>query len=1077
MSRMRRLLKGRNHTPQGLRVLAFLCCLLSASVQTSTFSHHDDVKQPKAGPAGPIVVVGAVNGMTYVLDARTGHLVRSFDTGGASISAFRSNEKAPLLVASANAEDAQLFMIAPQHEATGGAQPQVQQLNSSLQELVRRSPFRDLAGHLYVGSQDSRLFASEFATAKVHRFGGSLESLQRKQGAVEADLVHGGVFVGRTEYVVRAFDGKTGGERFNISVGEFTSAFRMVDQVNQPETVMNDLPHHGIKVDFSVCSPLRYVSTVNGALYAFSYATGRRLWKAPIPSTSVAVFTFVQGSSQPCERRLNDYTTFCSLSAGSCLGGEAVDVGQRKQVIISDYAGHAFAIAAKSFPQYDASEENPFQPRLSVGERQMLPAPEKKAVEWGENIVETFKRGGMELGDLTPRGTRAPLSLLDETGLEAFLHGGEKGRNAHGLSSPDGTPADESRSSRRPRQLTWDSKTMTAGQANAPEGGALEPGGGSQGQPAEGGGPSRVYEVVSATGKAAEIHDGTYELSGTVDAASALTIALWPYGANEHPPVLSVLTAEQLPIYGGQPAWKRFEGPRGYPQLTHVDANEDWGWLLRGQIVLAILAGVLAVVLAIAIVWSLRQPRGVPLTPVVVTRTLEVRSAIEHFDKQGEVCEHQSEGQNHSTPGGGVVGANSGAGGNVLKLTNHILGYGSNGTIVYQGEFNGRPVAVKRLLSAFYNMAEKEISLLIASDEHPNILRYYAKEADGEFVYLVLELCRLTLVGFIEGPEAQAQTMSVPEVLDPKMCSLLEQLVQGVAHLHDLHIVHRDLKPANILISEGCKLKISDMGLGRKLTGEQSFSQRSEACGSEGWQAPEMMQCTEQTRLTKAVDIFSLGCMMYYMLSDGAHPFGKRSVRQNNIACNKYDLRHLRHLPTARHLVEQCISGDAWRRPTAREVLNHPLFWDAQHTVDFLQNASDRIDIETAGSKLDLAIEKVAKQAIGKDWSSRLDSVLMGDLRKHRSYRHKSLRDLLRVIRNKAHHWRGLPEELQIAMGPYPEGFLRYFTTRFPSLLTETWHVLKIHCQAEPMLQPYYNPVPRLPMPTRKWWPRMCVIM
>merc|ERR1712054_750428 len=115
------------------------------------------------------------------------------------------------------------------------------------------------------------------------------------------------------------------------------------------------------------------------------------------------------------------------------------------------------------------------------------------------------------------------------------------------------------------------------------------------------------------------------------------------------------------------------------------------------------------------------------------------------------------------------------------------------------------------------------------------------------------------------------------------MCNLLLQLVQGVAHLHDLNIVHRDLKPANILVQSGCKLKISDMGLGRKLDREQhSFSQQSEACGSEGWQAPEVLECSK-TRLTKAVDIFSLGCVLYYMLSAGAHPFGKRSIRQLNV--------------------------------------------------------------------------------------------------------------------------------------------------------------------------------------------------
>ncbi len=51
------------------------------------------------------------------------------------------------------------------------------------------------------------------------------------------------------------------------------------------------------------------------------------------------------------------------------------------------------------------------------------------------------------------------------------------------------------------------------------------------------------------------------------------------------------------------------------------------------------------------------------------------------------------------------------------------------GTIVYSGRFEGRTVAIKRLVKPFFGVdhADKEIALLIATDQHPNVLRYYAK--------------------------------------------------------------------------------------------------------------------------------------------------------------------------------------------------------------------------------------------------------------------------------------------------------------------------------------------------------------
>jgi len=62
-------------------------------------------------------------------------------------------------------------------------------------------------------------------------------------------------------------------------------------------------------------------------------------------------------------------------------------------------------------------------------------------------------------------------------------------------------------------------------------------------------------------------------------------------------------------------------------------------------------------------------------------------------------------------------------------FTKEVLGLGSHGTIVFQGEFQGKSVAVKRFLKCYLEMARMEIDLLMAT-EHPNIIRYYLYEED-----------------------------------------------------------------------------------------------------------------------------------------------------------------------------------------------------------------------------------------------------------------------------------------------------------------------------------------------------------
>ena len=57
-----------------------------------------------------------------------------------------------------------------------------------------------------------------------------------------------------------------------------------------------------------------------------------------------------------------------------------------------------------------------------------------------------------------------------------------------------------------------------------------------------------------------------------------------------------------------------------------------------------------------------------------------------------------------------------------IQVRDEILGYGGQGTVVYKGKLDGRDVAVKRLLKAYQGGADREISLLIESDGHPNIV-------------------------------------------------------------------------------------------------------------------------------------------------------------------------------------------------------------------------------------------------------------------------------------------------------------------------------------------------------------------
>lgn len=290
--------------------------------------------------------------------------------------------------------------------------------------------------------------------------------------------------------------------------------------------------------------------------------------------------------------------------------------------------------------------------------------------------------------------------------------------------------------------------------------------------------------------------------------------------------------------------------------------------------------------------------------------------------------------------------------GQLKVYTDKVLGHGSHGTVVYKGSFDGRDVAVKRMLVEFYDIASHEVGLLQESDDHRNVIRYFCREQAAGFLYIALELCPASLQEIVEKP------YECPDLVNGGLDvpDMLRQITAGVRYLHSLKIVHRDLKPQNILVatprnhlgSTTLRLLISDFGLCKKLEDNQSSfrATTAHAAGTSGWRAPELLVDDDQTsqnpapwshqsadssepavvdpqtnrRATRAIDIFSLGCVFYYVLTRGSHPFDKdgKFMREANIVKGHYNLDELQRLGDyafeADDLIRQMLSIDPRRR-------------------------------------------------------------------------------------------------------------------------------------------------------------------
>ncbi|KAI1814665.1 hypothetical protein GGS20DRAFT_397564 [Poronia punctata] len=428
------------------------------------------------------------------------------------------------------------------------------------------------------------------------------------------------------------------------------------------------------------------------------------------------------------------------------------------------------------------------------------------------------------------------------------------------------------------------------------------------------------------------------------------------------------------------------------------------------------------------------------------------------------------------------------------------LGMGSNGTVVFSGKFHGREVAVKRMLTQFWDIATQETQLLLESDHHPNVIRYYAMSRNESFLYIALELCQASLSDVIDRPQLFPELARAGEMDLPR---LLLQIANGLSFLHDLRIVHRDLKPQNILVTMSRdgrpRLLVSDFGLCKKLEGGQSSfgATTAHAAGTSGWRAPELLldddarenstsmssihsdsssqlvssDVMPNRRATRAIDIFSLGLVFYYVLTKGNHPFdcGDRYMREVNIRKGQFNLEALDMLGDvafeAKALIEQMLRKEPKQRPSAADVMAHPFFWTAKEQLAFLCDVSDHFELEPRDPMSDnlAELEKWAPRVCRGDFLKALPKEFVESLGKQRKYTGTRLLDLLRALRNKRSHYGDMPESLKKMVGPLPDGYLGFWKRKFPNLIIVCCAIIyRCNLETTDTFQEYFKP--RRPM-------------
>jgi predicted Ser/Thr protein kinase len=199
------------------------------------------------------------------------------------------------------------------------------------------------------------------------------------------------------------------------------------------------------------------------------------------------------------------------------------------------------------------------------------------------------------------------------------------------------------------------------------------------------------------------------------------------------------------------------------------------------------------------------------------------------------------------------------------------LGAGGMGTVyLARHEQTEKIVALKILAPSLAREAGLVARFMREIDslqklKNPNVVELYDHGVDGDMYYYAME--------YIDGETLTARLRREKRLPWRDVIELSIQICIALKAAHDAGIIHRDLKPSNLLLAPDGKIKLTDFGVAQVFAGSK-LTVTGGIIGTAEYMSPEQ---GDGKRLTKRSDLYSLGAVMYVMLT-GRPPFSGKTT-------------------------------------------------------------------------------------------------------------------------------------------------------------------------------------------------------
>lgn len=214
---------------------------------------------------------------------------------------------------------------------------------------------------------------------------------------------------------------------------------------------------------------------------------------------------------------------------------------------------------------------------------------------------------------------------------------------------------------------------------------------------------------------------------------------------------------------------------------------------------------------------------------------------------------------------------------------------------------------------------------------HPCVLNLHCSFVDNHYLWLVMP--------YMEGGSMyHIMNYCHPQGLEETLiATLMKDVLEGLAYVHQQKGIHRDVKAGNILLDMDGTVKLADFGVSATMERSNSWGtnveKRNTLVGSPCWMAPEVLQ---GEAYNSSADIWSFGITLLE-LAHGEAPFAKLPPMRVLMLTLQNPPPTLDESPGRRQfskamkeLVASCLNKDPAKRPAAAELLKHRFFQKAR---------------------------------------------------------------------------------------------------------------------------------------------------